>query len=290
MLCDRNEVSVFDNLVSGKKDNLEGRGVTFIQGSIVDYESVKKVFENADYVFHLAALASVPQSIEDPLKTNEVNVRGTMNVLVAAKDMDVAKVVFTSSSSVYGNDPILPKVETMIHDPQSPYATSKLAGEHYCRVFYEIYNLSTTSLRLFNVYGPRQDPKSEYAAVIPKFISRLMQDECPTIFGDGEQTRDFIYVKDVARAFILAAQSSKSDGETINIASGKGISINELATTIAGLMGKDLEPTHAGERTGDVKHSVAAIGLAASAFDFQPEYSLNDGLRETVTYWAKTIS
>lgn len=278
---------VLDNFSSGNKENLQGLGVSIIEGSITNNEAVNKAVKDADYVFHLAALPSVPRSVKDPVKSNEVNVNGTLNILTEAKDRSVNKVVFASSSSVYGDTPTLPKVETMTPFPQSPYAISKLAGEHYCRVFYQIYDLPTTALRFFNVYGPRQDPESEYAAVIPKFIKKLNEGKPPIIYGDGEQTRDFTFVKDTARATIHAGISEKANGEVFNIAGGKRITINELASKIAELMGKDIEAEHVEERAGDVKHSLADIDKAKKLLDYEPIYEIDKGLLETVNRFGK---
>jgi UDP-glucose 4-epimerase len=288
-LCDKNNVIVIDNFSSGKTENLKDLGVSIIEDSITNIEAVKKAVKDVDYVFHLAALPSVPRSVKNPLKSNEVNVNGTLNILTEAKERSVNKVVFASSSSVYGDTPTLPKVETMTPFPQSPYAISKLAGEHYCRVFYQIYDLPTTALRFFNVFGPRQDPESEYAAVIPKFISRLYHDKPPIIFGDGEQTRDFTYVKDTVRAIILAGESDNANGEVINVAGGKRISINDLAGNIAELMGKDINAEYHEERSGDVKHSLADISKGAKLMNYIPEYSMVVGLKDTITHLGGVI-
>lgn len=288
-LCDKNNVLVLDNFSTGKEGNLKEFGVVLIKDSITNQEAVRKGVKDADYVFHLAALPSVPRSVKDPIKTNEVNVDGTLNILTEAKERNLNKVVFASSSSVYGDTPTLPKIETMTPFPQSPYAISKLAGEHYCRVFYEVYGLPTTSLRFFNVYGPRQDPDSEYAAVIPKFISRLNQNKPPIIFGDGKQTRDFTYIKDTVRAVISASESDSANGEVLNVAGGKGITINELAERITELMGKDLNPEHYEERAGDVKHSLADISKGAKLMNYRPKYSIIDGLKDTITSFGGVI-
>ncbi|MCD6207707.1 MAG: NAD-dependent epimerase/dehydratase family protein, partial [Methanosarcinales archaeon] len=238
------------------------------------------------YVFHQAAIPSVPRSIKDPAKTNEVNISGTLNVLIAAADNNVTKVVYASSSSVYGDTPVLPKEESMVPNPLSPYAVSKLAGEYYCKVFTEIHGLKTTSLRYFNVYGPRQDPSSEYAAVIPKFITKALNRESPIIYGDGEQTRDFTFVRDVVSANILAAKSSETG--IFNIGGGKRISINELAETIIKASGTGTDPglTYMEPRDGDVKHSLADIHRAESIIGYKPSYTLDDGLKETIRWFS----
>lgn len=279
-----NNVTVIDNLSTGRRSNIEGLDVKFVEGSITDLDLLKKICMDKDYLFHLAALPSVPRSIKDPKLSNEINITGTLNVLIAARDSEVKKVVYASSSSVYGDTPTLPKVESMPPNPQSPYAVTKLAGEYNCKVFYEIYDLPTTSMRFFNVYGPKQDPKSEYAAVIPKFIQLLNDDKPPIIFGDGEQTRDFTFVKDVVNAIILAGLSEKANGEVLNAAGGQRISINELASKLAKLMGKDIGPEYADERPGDVQHSLADISKAKKLTGYSPEYSFDEGLLETIRY------
>jgi UDP-glucose 4-epimerase len=288
-LSDKNHVVIFDDFSTGKKKNLEGLDVNTIEDSITNFNAVKKAVKNIDYVFHLAALPSVPRSIKDPVKTNEVNIGGTLNVLMASKEEGVKKVVFASSSSVYGDTPTLPKVETMLPNPQSPYAVSKLTGEYYCKVLNEVYTLPTTSLRFFNVYGPKQDPESEYAAVIPRFIHKLKENRPPVIYGDGGQTRDFTFVKDAVRAAILAAESVKANGEVFNVGGGKRITINELARKIAKLMDRKFHSEHSEPRKGDVRHSLADIGKGARLMSYSPKYSLDYGLADTITYFRKAI-
>lgn len=235
-LAPNNEVCVVDDLSTGRVENLPiASGIEFIKGSITDLQLMNEVLADADFVFHQAALPSVQRSIEDPAHTNEVNIRGTLNVLMAARDAGVKKVIYASSSSVYGDTPELPKREGMTPNPLSPYAVTKLVGEYYCKVFNDVYGLNTISLRYFNVYGPRQDPHSEYAAVIPRFVSRILKGEPPIIYGDGQQTRDFTFVKDVVNANILAMNSDATG--VYNIASGRMISIQELATLITRLTG-----------------------------------------------------
>jgi UDP-glucose 4-epimerase len=241
---------------------------------------LRKVFQDAQYVFHQAAIPSVPRSVAKPLVSHEANVTGTLKVLIAAKDCGVGKVIYASSSSVYGNTPVLPKHEGMTPHPQSPYALTKCAGEHYCQIFEDIYGLPTASLRYFNVYGPRQDPESEYAAVIPKFAKRVRDSERPIIFGDGEQTRDFTFVKDVVQANLLAAESDATG--VFNVGRGERTSLNELANLITGIMGKDLKPIYQDPRPGDVKHSLADISRAKELLSYQPHHSLQDGLKLTI--------
>ncbi|MDO9326313.1 MAG: SDR family oxidoreductase, partial [Methanoregula sp.] len=249
------EVVIFDNLFSGKLVNVEPflkkDSVTFVQGSITDLPLLQKTFSGADGIFHEGAIASVPRSIANPVATNEANVTGTLNVLVAARDCGVRKVLFASSSSVYGNTPTLPKQEDMTPNPLSPYAVSKLTGEHYLKVFAEVYGFNTLSLRYFNVFGPRQDPKSEYAAVIPRFITKILRRESPTIFGDGGQTRDFTYVKDVVQANIRAMESDAQG--VFNVAYCKRISLNELASQIMDITGITVPLVYEPVRTGDVR-------------------------------------
>ncbi len=282
-LATSNDVTIIDDLSTGRKENIAdliGKdNVRFIQGSILDLRLLQESFRGLDYVFHQAALSSVPRSVEDPLSTNKVNIAGTLNVLLAARDNNVKKVIYASSSSVYGDTPTLPKTEDMISRPQSPYALTKLVGEYYCHIFHKIYDLPAICLRYFNVYGPRQDSDSPYAAVIPIFITRLLQDKPPIIYGDGEQTRDFTFVKDVIQANILAAESGASG--VFNIGIGENSTLNDLAKTITRIMGKDLQSEYQPPRPGDIKHSLADISRA-KAIGYEPQYSLDSGLRETI--------
>jgi len=276
-------VIIIDDLSTGKIVNIEpllkSMRVEFIQGSILDLHLLQESFRGVDFVFHQAALSSVPRSVEDPLSSNKVNITGTVNVLLAARDNNVKKVIYASSSSVYGDTPTLPKREDMISYPQSPYALTKLVGEYYCYIFHQIYDLPTICLRYFNVYGPRQDSDSQYAAVIPIFIARLSQDKPPIIYGDGGRTRDFTFVKDVIQANIIGAESDASG--VFNIGRGEKNTINGLAKTITRILGKDLKPEYQPPRPGDVKHSLADISRAR-AIGYEPQYSLDNGLRETI--------
>ncbi|HJH27952.1 MAG TPA: GDP-mannose 4,6-dehydratase [Methanophagales archaeon] len=282
-----NEIIIVDDLSTGKMANLRkfnrSTNVNFVRGSITDLNLLKGIFKGVDYVFHQAAIPSVPRSVKDPIASNNANVNGTLNVLVAARDCNVKKVVYASSSSVYGDTPELPKREDMTPNPLSPYAVTKLLGEYYCNVFNDIYGLKTVSLRYFNVYGPRQDPYSDYAAVIPKFINRVSENKPPGIYGNGEQTRDFTFVKDVVKANILAAKGD-ADG-VYNIANGNRISINALANVIMALIGNNLTPIHDDPREGDVKHSLADISEAKKNLGYEPAYSLEEGLRETIEWF-----
>ncbi len=264
------EVVVVDNLSTGKKENLQGINARLIESSITDLGLLKRTFDGADCVFHLGAIASVQRSVEDPLLVNEVNLNGTLNVLAAARDAGVRRVVFASTAAVYGMSPELPKREDMLPDPRSPYAVAKLGGEHYASVFQDLYGLETVALRFFNVFGPRQDPSSEYSGVISRFISAVLNGEQPVIYGDGEQTRDFVFVKDVVRACILASESRATG--VFNVARGESTSLNQLLKMLGRITGREVLPRYAEARAGDIRHSLAdiskaeAIGYQAGAF------------------------
>jgi len=278
------KVIILDNLSTGRVENIEDllarENVEFIQGSITDFLLLQKLFQGVRYVFHLAAIPSVPRSIDNPQASHEVNATGTLNVLLAARDNNLSKVIYASSASVYGDTLTLPKRERMSPNPQSPYAVTKLAGEYYCQVFQKLYGLPTACLRYFNVYGPGQDPNSQYAAVIPRFIRRVSEGSPPLIFGDGEQTRDFTFVKDVAEASILAAESNATG--IFNIGRGESITINQLAQLVIKLIGNnDVKPVHKEPRQGDIRHSLADISRAKT-FGYNPKHSLEEGLRKTI--------
>lgn len=280
------QVTVIDNLSTGKLSNIEwilsGKNAELVQGSIVNLALLRKLFSGVDYVFHQAAIPSVPRSIKNPKMSHNANITGTLNVLLAARDKGVKKVVYASSSSVYGDTPSLPKVEDMTPNPQSPYAVTKLTGEYYCKVFNKIYGLNTVCLRYFNVYGPRQDPNSPYAAVIPLFFRNAMEGQSPVIFGDGEQSRDFTFVKDVAEANIQAAESNATG--VFNIGNSRRITINHLVQLIIGLAGnKNVQPVYQDPRPGDIRHSLADI-TRAKAFGYNPRYSLEEGLKEVIKF------
>ncbi len=253
-----------------------------VKGDIEDKEHVKKVMEGVDIVFHEAAMVSVVESMKNPVKAIKVNTIGTFNVLCAAKDSDVRKVILASSAAVYGNSPELPKKEDMPLSPLSPYAISKLDGEYAARIFYEEYGLKTTCLRYFNVYGPRQDPTSPYAAVIPIFINKALKNECLPIYGDGTQTRDFIFVEDVVRANMLVM--NKGDGKVFNVASGVATSINQLAEKIINITESESKVVYKEPRAGDIKHSLADI-TEISRIGFRPEFDLNQGLKVTMEWF-----
>jgi UDP-glucose 4-epimerase len=284
-LLENNKVTVIDNGITGKIENishlLDHRNLTLIKRSIVNL-NLTEIFQGKDYVFHLAAIPSVPRSVKDPFSSNEANVTGTLNVLIAAKDTGVKKVIFSSSSSVYGDTPTLPKREDMPVNPQSPYAITKATGEMYCKIFEELYGLPTVCLRYFNVFGPRQDPNSQYAAVIPKFITSILKNESPLIYGDGEQSRDFTFVRHVVDANILSCESDKTG--TFNIACGRRISINELVGYINEILGKNLMPKHVNPRQGDIKHSLADISNAR-IFGYNPEGNFMEELDEVVSWF-----
>jgi UDP-glucose 4-epimerase len=279
-----NQVFIVDNESTGKHENIESFDldqISLILGDITTSD-LHEIFEGADYVLHQAALPSVPRSIRDPLKSNEANITGTLKVLIAARDCEVKKVVMASSSSVYGDTPILPKVETMPLNPKSPYATTKATGELYCHNFTDIYDLSTACLRYFNVFGPRQDPKSHYAAVIPKFITAIMNGESPVIYGDGEQSRDFTYVKKVVQANILACETSMQG--VYNVACGRRTSLNELVDIMGELLEQEVNPEYTDTRAGDVKHSLADIDKIRE-FGYKPSEDFKKDLEKVVSFF-----
>lgn len=277
------DVIILDNLSTGNMDNIKDLSVEFIKGDIIDLNLLRKLTKNVDCISHQAAVVSVPESIEDPLKAEEVNVKGTLNVLIAARDSGVEKVVNASSCAVYGDTDILPIREDIPLNPKSPYAVTKLTSEYYCNVFSEIFELKTISLRYFNVYGPKQNPDSEYAAVIPKFIQRVTRGEPPVIYGDGEQTRDFIYVKDVVRANVIALESEECG--VFNVATGNKISINHLAYKIMDIVGLNSKPVYDKPREGDIRHSYGDITKIKNKIGFEPIYSIEEGLKETVEWF-----
>lgn len=286
-LSQDHEVTILDNLSTGRMENIQdlvdGGDVTFVHGDITDTSLLQNLFQDVDGIFHQAALPSVQRSVKNPMATHEANVTGTLNVLLAARDAGVRKVVMASSSSVYGNTPTLPKHEGMVPHPLSPYAVSKIADEYYASVFSDLFGVQTVCLRYFNVFGPRQDPSSQYAAVIPNFVTRILNDQPPVIYGDGKQTRDFTYIENVVQANIRAMES---DAEGVfNIACGERIDLLELAHTIMEIVGKDLTPIHEAPRPGDVRDSLADISRAREAFGYAPEYDLKTGLMETITWF-----
>ena len=289
LLEDGCEICVLDNFATGRRENLAGvlGDIDLIEGDIRSYERVHAAARGCDAVVHAAALPSVVRSIEDPVTTTEINVIGTLNVLVAARDADVGRVVLGSSSSVYGANPALPKTEDLAPDPVSPYAVSKLAAERYCRAFTEVYGLETVVLRYFNVFGPRQDPLSEYAAVVPRFITACLAGERPTIYGDGEQSRDFTYVENVVDGTLLALEADGVSGRVFNIAAGGGITVNALVSALERATGRTIDPAFRDARPGEVRHSQASIDAARRALAFEPAVSFGEGLSHTIEFFAR---
>ncbi len=282
------EVRVLDNLRSGYKENLQGLDVEFIEGSVTDRQCVKRAVKEVDYVFHLAAMISVPESMDKPIECVEINAQGTLNVLHEAAAAGVKKLCFSSSAANYGDNPIVPKLETMIPEPKSPYAVTKLDGEYYCKIFSDEGWLQTTSMRYFNVFGPRQDPGSAYAAAIPIFIHKAVRNEPVTIFGDGEQTRDFIFVKDIVAANVYLAEHADLTG-VFNVAYGKRQTINDIAKKIIQLTSSTSKIEYAPPRAGDVKHSQASIDKITEA-GFTPNSDFGSGLEETIEYFSQKVS
>lgn len=280
-------VRVLDNFSTGKRENLAAfrERIELVAGDLRDLPTVRRAVEGVDYILHQAALPSVPRSVDDPLENDAVNVAGTLNLLVAARDAGVRRVVFASSCAVYGDEPTLPKREDMLPQPKSPYAVSKLAGEYYCRAFSEVYGLETVALRYFNVFGPRQDPTSDYAAVIPRFITRLLRGEAPVIYGDGLQSRDFVYVANVVQANLLAATTPGVAGRAFNIASGERYTLLDLIRILNDVLGTAVAPIHEDPRPGDVRYSQADIGAAQKALGYDPAVDFAEGLRRTVEWY-----
>ncbi|GIV18163.1 MAG: capsular polysaccharide biosynthesis protein [Armatimonadota bacterium] len=285
------EVIVLDDLSTGREENIAHLrdSITFVKGSITDRALLSRVMEGVQVVFHQAALGSVPRSVEDPVTTHEVNITGTFNVLLTARDAGVQRVVYAASSSAYGDTPTLPKVETMLPNPLSPYAVSKLVGEYYCQVFTRVYGLETVSLRYFNVFGPRQNPHSQYAAVIPKFITAALKGEPLTVFGDGEQSRDFTYIDNVVQANLLAMESPHAVGKVYNVACGGRYTLNELIRQLEAIFGRQLEVQHLPPRAGDVKHSEASIAEAQRDLGYRVLVSFEEGLKRTVGWYKEQI-
>ena len=280
-------VRVLDNFSTGRRENIKEfeKDIELIEGDIRSYHTVVKAVNGIDVILHQAALPSVPRSIYDPITTHEVNAGGTLNILNAAKESGVKKVVYASSSSVYGDNPELPKHEGMMPNPLSPYAVSKLAGEKYCQVFSKLYGLETVSLRYFNVFGPKQDPNSQYSAVIPIFIKAIKENKQPVIFGDGTQSRDFTYVTNVVECNLLAATKNVDGGLVMNCATHGQINLNELVRQINNILDKNISPVFAKSRVGDIKHSYANIELIKSKLGYNSIFKFSDGLRITASYY-----
>jgi len=284
-------VRVLDDFSTGKRENLifdkEYPSLEIIEGDIRHLPTCLKATEGMEYVFHKGALPSVQRSVEDPETSNAVNVGGTLNILLAAREKGVKRVMYAASSSVYGDTPTLPKHEEMPPNPLSPYALQKYIGEQYCRLFYQLYGLETVSLRYFNIFGPKQDPNSLYSAVIPKFIDALLEGRPPTIFGDGEQSRDFTYIENVVQANLLAMSAEHLHGEAINIACGKRISLNQLLNVLKEILGLKLSPVYQEARKGDVKHSLADIRKGKEIIKYEPKVGIEIGLKKTVEFFQR---
>ena len=284
-------VRVIDNLLTGKKSNLSDiiNKIEFIEADMGDENIARTAMKDIDVVLHQGALPSVPKSIDNPAATHKHCVDATFTLLLAARDAGIKRFVYAASSSAYGDTPTLPKIETMLTTPLSPYAAAKLAGEYYCSVFYRSFGLETVSLRYFNVFGPYQDPTSQYAAAIPAFVTSILKDEPPTIYGDGEQSRDFTYIDNVVEANLLAARTEQTAGEVINIACGQRVTVNEIIDMINDLVGKNVKPKYVDSRPGDVKHSLADITLAAKLIGFKPKVSFREGLRLAIDWYRENL-
>jgi len=281
-------VRIIDDLSTGYRENISeiGGDVDFVEGSLADESALQKALEDVELVFHEAAIPSVPRSVENPRQTHIASVDSTFSLLLAAKERKVRRVVYAASSSAYGDQPSLPKVEDMLPDPLSPYAVAKLVGEYYCQVFTRVYGLETVSLRYFNVFGPRQDPSSQYSGVISRFVAALLSGERPVIYGDGEHSRDFTYIANVVEANLKAAETTKGVGAVINIANGERITLNQLLKEVQQLTGKtDVSVDYKPPRAGDVLHSLADITRARELLGFEPRVGLREGLQSTIGWW-----
>lgn len=284
-------VRVLDNFSTGKRENLEEwlDEIELVEGSVENEQICKRAVQGVEYVLHQAALCSVPRSVENPVATNATNVNGTLNLLWACKEIGLRRFVCAGSSSAYGDSEVLPKVETMTPKPCSPYAVSKLVQELYCMVFHRLYGLKTVVLRYFNVYGSRQDADSPYAAVVPSFVQALIRGGRARIYGDGEQSRDFTYVKDCVQANLLACQAAGAVGQVLNIASGRRTVINSLHKVIAGLLDREDRPKHEAPRAGDVRHSLADISKAKELLGYEPRYTIDQGLSEAIEWYERHL-
>jgi len=284
-------VRVVDNLLTGKKSNLADiiDKIEFIEADMGDENIARDAMKDIDVVLHEGALPSVPRSVDDPAASHKHCVDATFTLLLAARDAGIKRFVYAASSSAYGDTPTMPKVETMPTAPLSPYAVGKLVGEYYCSVFSWVFGLETISLRYFNVFGPNQDPKSQYAAAIPAFVTAILKDQSPTIYGDGEQSRDFTYIDNVVEANLLAARVSKTSGEVINIACGQAVTVNEIIDMINTSLGKNVKPIYTDPRPGDVKHSLADITAAANLIGYKPVISFEQGLQKAVNWYRDNL-
>ncbi len=284
-------VRVVDNLLTGKKTNLASvlERIDFIEADVGDEQVARAAVKGIDVVLHQAALPSVPRSVDDPAATHRHCVDATFTLLLAARDLGVKRFVYAASSAAYGDTPTLPKVESMLPRPLSPYAVGKLAGEYYCCVFYGVFGLETISLRYFNVFGPHQDPTSQYAAAIPAFVTAVLKDESPTVYGDGEQSRDFTYVDNVVEANLLAARAEHTAGEVVNIACGQAVTVNAIIEKVNGLLGKSIRPRYTDPRPGDVKHSLADIALAKKLIGYEPKVPFELGLQKAIDWYRENL-
>lgn len=285
-------VRVVDNLLTGKRSNLADviDRIEFVEADMGDPEVARSAMKDVDVVLHQGALPSVPRSVDDPAASHQHCVDATFTLLLAARDAGIKRFVYAASSSAYGDTPTLPKVETMPTDPLSPYAVGKLVGEYYCSVFSKVFGLETISLRYFNVFGPRQDPASQYAAAIPAFVTAILKDQPPTVYGDGEQSRDFTYIDNVVQANLLAARAEKTQGEVVNIACGEAITVNAIIKLINELLGKDVTPNYDPPRPGDVKHSLADITAARALIGFEPVILFRDGLERSIDWYRNNLA
>jgi len=285
-------VRVLDDLSTGKAGNLDqvASQIEFVQGDICDMPTVERCIKGVDVVFHLAARASVPRSVEHPRPTNEVNVTGTLNMLIAAHEAGVQRLVYSASSSAYGDTPTLPKREDMRPHPQSPYAVSKLTAEHYCSTWAHVYGLQTVSLRYFNVFGPRQDPESAYAAVIPAFVSQLLKGQQPVVYGDGEQSRDFCYIENVVNANMLGAEAPDVHGEVVNIACGERTTLNVILADLNRMLGTDIAAEYQPPRKGDVRHSLADVSEAKRVIGYEPGVLFAEGLERSLEWYKANLA
>ncbi len=284
-------VRVIDNLLTGKKTNLAGilDKIEFIEADMGDSDIARRAMKEIDVVLHQGALPSVPRSVDDPAATHRHCVDATFTLLLAARDAKVKRFVYAASSSAYGDTPVLPKVETMPVNPLSPYAAAKLMGEYYCSVFYKVFGLETISLRYFNVFGPHQDPTSQYAAAIPAFVTSILKDKSPTVYGDGEQSRDFTYVDNVVEANLLAARAKQTKGEVVNVACGEAITVNEIIDMINDIVGKSVKPIYVPSRKGDVQHSLADISLAKKLIGYRPVVLFKEGLQMAIKWYGDNL-
>ncbi|MHC4572303.1 MAG: SDR family oxidoreductase [Planctomycetota bacterium] len=284
-------VRVVDNLLTGKKSNLAGilDKIEFIEADMGDEKIARKAMKDIDVVLHQGALPSVPRSVDDPAATHKHCVDATFTLLLVARDAGIKRFVYASSSSAYGDTPTLPKLESMPPQPLSPYAVGKLTGEYYAQVFYKVFGLETISLRYFNVFGPHQDPTSQYAAAIPAFVTAILKDQPPTVFGDGEQSRDFTYVDNVVEANLLAARVEHTAGDVLNIACGQAVTVNETIDVINATIGKNIKPLYDAPRPGDVKHSLADITLAQGTIGYKPLISFKQGLQKAIDWYRDNL-